>query len=142
MTDIFAAGEPLDISKLNAFNKQLTDLEAKLDVYTKQQSINDSTVVSLIIRGGSTGQDLTPEVNKEKSVTCSFGSGFKAGTSPYVVITPYGIGANSVAPINYYIGGGYNNTSFNIRYYLSGTAGVETSIGKFGFNWIAVGQPE
>ena len=141
MTDIFAAGEPLDISKLNAFNKQLTDLEAKLDVYTKQQSINDSTVVSLIIRGGSTGQDLTPEVNKEKSVTCSFGSGFKSGTSPYVVVTPYGIGANSVAPINYYVGGGYDNSQFNIRYYLLGTAGVETAIGKFGFNWIAVGQP-
>ena len=140
MTEIFAAGQPLDIDALNRLGSDLFKLKGDLTTYTKQQTVNDSTVESLIIRGGSTGQDLNAAVNSEKSVTVSFGSGFKAGTSPYVVVTPYGIGANSVAPLVYYVGGGYDNSQFNIRYYLL-EANSNAAIGKFGFNWIAVGIP-
>ena len=144
MTEIFNPGEPLDISKLNSISKQISDLKGELEAYTQQQSIDNSTIAKLVVRGGSTGQDLLPEYNKEQSVTISFGYSFKSGTSPYITVTPYGVGANSLASLFYYVGGGYNNTQFNIRYYLIGSStatGTDKTIGKMGFNWVAAGEP-
>jgi hypothetical protein len=145
MTDRFAPAEPLDIAKLNAMDDLITKLRGQLEQFTQSQSLEDKTIQKLVVRAGSTGQDIVPEFNKPDSVTVSFGYAFKAGTSPYVTVTPYGIGANSLSPLVYFVGGGYNNTQFNIRYYLSSgsstATGTDKSVGKMGFNWVAVGEP-
>jgi hypothetical protein len=144
MTERFAPGDPLDIAKLNAISDSVSTLKGQLELFTQAQSLEDKTVTKLVVRAGSTGQDIVPEFNKADSVTISFGYAFKAGTSPYIAVTPYGVGANSLAPLFYFVGGGYNNTQFNLRYYLVGgstSTGTDPKIGKIGFNWIAVGEP-
>lgn len=144
MTERFAPAEPLDIAKLNDMDDLITKLRGQLEQFTQSQSLEDKTIQKLVVRSGSTGQDLLPEFNKEQSITISFGYAFKAGTSPYITVTPYGLGANSLAPLFYFVGGGYNNTQFNLRYYLIGgstSTGTDKNVGKMGFNWVAVGEP-
>lgn len=135
MTEIFNPGEPLDINALNSISSKLTALEANLAAYTTSQSLENSTQTPFVVKAGATGQDYTPEAGKDLSIPISFGYTFK--TSPFVVITPYGLASNKLDTLFYYVGGSYGTSNFNLHYYAMNT----WNGGKIGFNWIAVGQP-